>query len=243
MTYTGSKLSEDIKLRDIELLESGFTYAEISDMTGVKHSTIAERNRTLYKINVFEMFSRRIDKNGIPNRLNVSNRFGNWFSGFFDGEGCIVVWWRDCPYRYVAKNPKNVPAYRKKHMEYRLGVQIGLRDDDTHVIEYIHKNIGGLVSTHICTPAQKRAGINPTSTWRIQNIKDLAEIVIPLFDKYPLISKKSLEYAHFKVLVHACYVATLGGGTGRGWRDNLDKTDFINRCAIIKDIKSGGGRY
>ena len=240
MSYTGSKLSDDVRNRDIELLNAGFTYKEISDMINIKHGTIAERNRKIYKINVFEKFHERIDENGIQNRLDVDDRFGNWFSGFFDGEGCIVAWWRDRPYRYIAKNPRNG---KPRHMEYRLGIQIGLRDDDTHVIEHIHKNIGGLVGKHLCTPSQKARGINPVSTWKIQNIKDLAEIVIPLFDKYPLISKKSTEYRHFKTLVHDCYIATLGGGTGRGWRDNIDKNSFIDRCAIIKNIKAGNGRY
>jgi len=37
--------------------------------------------------------------------------------------------------------------------------------------------------------------------WRVRSLRNLIELIIPFFDKYPLKSKKSLEFIRFRKVV------------------------------------------
>ena len=37
--------------------------------------------------------------------------------------------------------------------------------------------------------------------WRVRSLKNLTEVIIPFFDKYPLKSKKALEFLRFRKVV------------------------------------------
>ena len=89
-----SQIDPAVAQREVELLQRGFSYKEIAALTGVRAKTVSERNRLVYKIDIWEAFRRRIEREGIPNRLAVSDAFGYWFAGFFDGEGSIIAFTR-----------------------------------------------------------------------------------------------------------------------------------------------------
>ncbi|MCG6136241.1 MAG: LAGLIDADG family homing endonuclease [Nostoc sp. LLA-1] len=110
-----------------------------------------------------------------PNRLHIDDKFGSWFSGFFDGEGSFIV--NKCP------NGLGSPRIR-----------IGQRSDDQQVLDFIKNKlcIGNVTGPY---PTQKG---KPVSFYQVTNNKHLAEIIIPLFEAYPLHSKKSQEYLIWK---------------------------------------------
>lgn len=222
MSYNGNSLIDtQMASREIELLKSGISYHAIAKMTNTRVGSLKERNRLVYKIDIYEAFRQRIKREGVPNRLSITDDFGYYFTGFFDGEGCIVV------YHRRRKRPKSYP-------EFRLGIQITIRDDDKQVLKYITDNIGG----KLFHQRLQRGSTNPSIKWSIENIKDLVEIVLPLFDKYPLHSKKSREYQIWRPLVIQRYIATLGGETQRGGPVGAKfEIDFIAAIAAIKNIR------
>jgi hypothetical protein len=224
MTYINATLLGGKFDQERELLHSGMSYQAIASLTGERVGTLKERNRLVYKIDIYEAFRQHVEREGIPNRLSVSNDFGNYFAGFFDGEGCIVAF-----HRRRTDRPKSYP-------EFRLSLQIAIRDDDLQVLEYIRDNLGGRIHRQ---KARKYTQTNPSARWNLESIKDLAEVVIPLLEKYPLRSKKGREYEIWKPLVIQRYIATLGGETARGGStsDEFEK-DFVLAVSGISAIRN-----
>lgn len=224
MAYTRSSsniLLSDLAQQEIGLLNQGFRYDEIAALNGQRSKTIQERNRCLYKINMYDVFKMRVLREGIPNRLKVGDDFGYYFAGLFDGEGCFVLW-----YRRRERPPHT-------YDEFRLAVQIQLRSDDAKVLQYAQENIGGSVLNIV----RKEGKLNPATAWRIEKISDLTEIIIPLFDKYPLHSKKAAEYQHWRKLVIERYYGTLGGTT-TGFLPDTYREQFFNAMDAIKGIRT-----
>jgi hypothetical protein len=219
--YTnGCQVDPSIFALEAELLRAGLSYTEIAARTGQRIKTISERNRIIHKINIWEAFRRRIKREGVPNRLKILDSFGFWFAGFFDGEGSIVVYTRN-----------RMPDLR--YAEYRLAVRIMIRDDDAHVITSIKDNLQvGHVSR------QRRNGtINPAIAWTCERIQDLAEVIIPLFDRYPLQTKKAQEYALWRPLVMQRYITTLGGYSNRSGIPNNERAAFHKALEDIQRIR------
>jgi hypothetical protein len=103
-----------------------------------------------------------------------------YFVGLFDGEGCFITHYRK----------------RGKMHDYALLLRIVLRDDDEEVLTSLKEQLGG----RICYTRHKPP-TNRSVSWWIQNIKELAENIVPVFDAYPLRSKKRFEYSIWRELV------------------------------------------
>jgi len=221
----GSKIPKEIVKKEIALLKAGFTYGEVAKKLRVKSKTVAERNRLIYKIDIWKAFEERIKREGIPVRLNVSDSFGYLFSGFCDGEATFVAFYRMRKVR------------GKEYPENRLGIQITLRQDDVETLKMIKKelNCGFLLENQL--PPSRKGG-HPYAIWGCRRIKDLAEIIVPLFDRYPLRSKKRLEYQYWKQLVQRWYIITLGGLTTRNPISESDLAMFRDYSDRIKALRS-----
>ena len=172
------------------LLELGLTVADVAERVGASARRVGERNRHLYQIDLSAAFQRRIDREGLPTRLSVETSFGYWFAGLFDGEGHFVMRMRRRP-----------TARGSMTCELELGLNVYLRDDDSQVLERVQAQLGGVFSV----------GANNVARWRFRGLRNLAEIAVPLFLTYPLLSKKAEEFEVFRRLVIQRYVATLGG--------------------------------
>jgi hypothetical protein len=124
----------------------------------------------------------------IPSRLNVSDEFGYWFSGFFDGEGSFT-------FKHVHQGIVN-PGPK---------IQLTVRQDDRGVIEYIHSQLccGRIHFNEYKSEAYKTH--QPWVAFRVNRIDDLAEVIVPLFERYPLHSKKAMEFTLFGSLVRSRY--------------------------------------
>src|SRR5262245_50381662 len=137
MSYVGnSQLKATAYAKERKMLLAGRSYFEIAQTTGERQMTISERNRLIHKINIWDAFVSRCEREGVPSRMPSDASFCAWFTGFFDGEGCIVAFTRPCTAR---------PEYR----EFRLQVRIQIRHDDASTIRTIHNGLGcGFVSNH-----------------------------------------------------------------------------------------------
>ena len=101
-----------------------------------------------------------------------------WFSGFVDGEG----------YFQISKSPN-----------CGLALTVTLREDDKEIIDEIHNNLLG----HIYYLSYKRDRVKGKSScnqwaWKIRKISHIINIIIPIFELYPLRTKKRISYDIWK---------------------------------------------
>lgn len=102
-------------------------------------------------------------------RLNAQHRpFDEWFIGLVEGDGCFSL-------------DKNIDTWRP-------GFKIALQKSDIRTLIYIQKNLrcGKLTwADHKKTMIQ----------YRIRALDQLFKYVFPIFDKYPMVTNKSQDYA------------------------------------------------
>ena len=103
----------------------------------------------------------------------------NWIAGFIDGEGCFHVG--------ISEHPE----LRFKHQILpELTVVQHLRD-----VDLLYR----IRSTMNCGVVRKNHG--DRYSWRVRNLKNLSEVIVPFFEKYKLRSKKSVEFNKFAKVV------------------------------------------
>ena len=121
------------------------------------------------------------EKKMTPQRPNVGSPSinqkldSNWIAGFVDGEGCFHIG--------ISRQP-----------ELRFGYQIL---PELTVVQ--HKQDIGLLhrirSTMGCGVVRKNHG--DRYCWRVRNLKNLAEVIVPFFERHRLRSKKRIEFQKF----------------------------------------------
>jgi hypothetical protein len=103
----------------------------------------------------------------------------DWITGFIDGEGCFHIG-------------------ISKHDELRFGHQIL---PELTVVQ--HKRDINLLyqlrSAMRCGVVRRNHG--DRYCWRVRDLKNLAEIILPFFEKHPLKSKKGVEFRKFAKVV------------------------------------------
>jgi len=126
---------------------------------------------------------------GIYNRKPLEYKKA-WLSGFIDGEGSLG-------------------AYCSKNGQIGVFITVNLRADDIGILKLISSlfNNEGYLTEHSSEYVSKYDGVNrkPTAVWRIANISVLYEKVIPIFEEYPLLSKKRKHYEIWKKIIKLLY--------------------------------------
>jgi len=130
--------------------------------------------------------------------MNTKNINEMCFASFFMGEGMIRI-----SKDYRKSGNRKSPNYGKeKVVWYRQVARITLRSDDSKIIDWVLKNIGG----H-CFYREKRNNIynkqkgtytfsNPTIIWQAEDIETCKRISKMLIDN-PLPAKKKKEAKYF----------------------------------------------
>ena len=112
----------------------------------------------------------QITSGTIENNAHIN--FFEWLVGVTDGDGTF----------YFAKTKKGVWTFTFK---------IGQSNYNLRLLYYIKSNLGvGSVSV----PNSK----DNTAEFRIRNIQHLIQYILPIFDKYPLLTSKHFNYSLFK---------------------------------------------
>lgn len=109
--------------------------------------------------------------------------FSSWLSGFVDGEGCFAV---------RAMNDR-------KTIRFIASFGVNLRRDDVEVLRLI-RSFFGCGNIHNGNIAAGRSG-NPFARYQVTKIKELNDVIVPHFDKYPLLAKKKNDFNTFKLAV------------------------------------------
>ncbi len=147
-----------------------------------------------------------------PQRPDVGNQGRSlrltpeWIVGFIDGEGCFHVG-------------------ISRHDDLRCGFQIL---PELTVVQ--HKRdidlLYELRSAMNCGVVRRNHG--ERFCWRVRNLKNLYEVIIPFFDKYPLRSKKAIEFLKFRKVV---MLMQKGDHlTEQGFRQITKIASEMNRC-------------
>lgn len=109
----------------------------------------------------------------------------NYICGFVDGEGCFSI---------------SISKHRtlKRKVEVRALFEIELRADDVKILKDIQEmlNCGNIYILNY-----SRYGWRPHVKYKVSNIKDLSDKIIPFFDRYPLKAKKRNIYKIFRQIV------------------------------------------
>jgi hypothetical protein len=124
---------------------------------------------------VYELFNRN------PAPLN-KKEFGEWLSGFIDGEGCFSI--------YFDKN------------YIKVSFTINLHVDDSTILYKIkdYFKVGSVYTTEVKTPT-KSGILRVYTTFQISSRNQLMVSVIPLREVYKLKTKKYLDFEDFKTIV------------------------------------------
>lgn len=114
--------------------------------------------------------------------------FGHWLSGFTDGEGCFALGW-------AVGNRLSRPV----PMAY---FSLALRMDDWAILALIQRfwGCGGLIRS-MRTRDEKQ---HPAGILRVQRVEDVAGILVPHFDRYPLRAKKARDFVTWREGVALC---------------------------------------
>ena len=133
--------------------------------------------------------------------------FLQWFVGFSDAESSFII------------NTKN-------EREVYFTFQITLHIDDVGVLYIIRDKLGiGVVSIR-----------GNTSSYRISSFEVIIKILLPIFDEFPLLTHKQLDYKDWK---RAIILKKLGQENGRSLHTNV----FLKILDIKNNINKSRTNY
>jgi hypothetical protein len=145
---------------------------------------------------------------GVPNRAQKLDP--NWISGFIDGEGCFHIG-------------------ISKHPELRFGHQIlpeltvVQHKRDIDLLHRIRSQMNcGVVR---CNHADRYC-------WRVRDMKNLAEIIVPFFERYKLMSKKRIEFLKFAKVIRMMLAKK--HLSREGFEKICEIASTMNRCEMSK---------
>ena len=127
--------------------------------------------------------------------------FCNWFVGYTDGDGCFSI------YTNVLSN--------KINLTYKLSQ----KTDNIQVLYYIKRKLG------IGVVRKDKLGM---AHFLVRDLKAIINIIIPLFDSYPLQTSKRIDFLKFK----ECSLV---------WRD--DSLTQSQKILSINNIKDNNKKY
>jgi hypothetical protein len=115
--------------------------------------------------------------------------FGPYLSGFSDGEGCFLLRFKQ--------------DHEGRRVTCNASFDIKLRSDDCGVLSLIQSfwQCGYLYKYREDKRAGQEINGNPFSHFCVAKIHDLATVVVPHFERFPLLAKKSRDFAIWKEAV------------------------------------------
>lgn len=109
----------------------------------------------------------------VSQRLNAGDLQFAWLVGLIEGDGWFSI------------------SKKGKYLMYEFGIELGIRDVQ---LIYKIKNILGVGQVFF----RDTEGRSKTVLLRVRNKSQLKDVILPIFDKYPLISNKQFDYLRFK---------------------------------------------
>jgi NADH:ubiquinone oxidoreductase subunit K len=194
------------------------------------------KNNKRYKNNIYLPYifnSVSYNTLGVRNYSSNSYSLDPWFiTGLLDAEGSFVI--------TILNNSRY-----KTGWTVQARMQIKMHERDRLLILSIQKFFGGIGYV-------SKFNNSSTVEFRVSTLKDIVNVVIPHFDKYPLITKKYYDYMLFKQVVlfmlnkvHNTleglqkivnYKASLNLGLSKELKEAFPLTIPIKRSEIEKNV-------
>lgn len=146
--------------------------------------------------------------------LDIDPLWCAWFSGFVDGEGCFSARFKR------GEGKKGISA----------SLKISLRNDDAPLILKIQEILkcGSIKLESNKLKREKGYKAQDGIIWTCERCSECRHILIPLFDKYPLRSKKARDYNIWRELVMLL---------SEDRHLHQDREHILELCQQLKDIK------
>lgn len=151
-------------------------------------------------INVYKVLKRKLSINHLENKLDP-----NWVTGFVDAEGCFSV---------VIEISE---IFKRK---IRISFEINLHEKDKDILYKIQSFFG--VGAVYIRSTRKLA------VYRVTNVNYIKDIIIPHFTKYPLISKKRIDFLLWSKVVEIILN-----------KDHLTEKGFLKTLSYYASINKG----
>lgn len=110
----------------------------------------------------------------------------DYIVGLTDGEGCFYI---------GIRFPKGL--YKTVRVEPHFYIK--LREDDLFLLQEVQKT---LKCGAVYFQKEKRANHSACYRYEVNTLKNLKEVIIPFFDKYPLLGRKFKSFLIFKEIVN-----------------------------------------
>lgn len=120
----------------------------------------------------------KVNSNSVPQRLNVEDSFFPYFVGLIEGYGLFTI------------------SKSGKYFQFEIGLELSIRDLD--LINYIKSKLG--VGTIFIRKSNNRPEM---VIFRVRNKQDLKGVLMPIFNKYPLLTIKHYDFIRFKECLFA----------------------------------------
>lgn len=103
-----------------------------------------------------------------------------YLDGLVDGEGCFSI---------------SFNRHKNNRIEVRLIFEIELREDDKEILTRVQKTLG-CGNIYYLNYARYRKW-KPHFKYKVSNLKDITQKIIPFFNRYPLQAKKKKSFKLF----------------------------------------------
>lgn len=123
------------------------------------------------------------------NALADREAFGHWLSGFTDGEGNF----------HLTRPRKKIKTMASN--TFQAVYRIGLRADDAQIVHLIREYFGCGNIYYSERPCHGMPNARRQIKFHVANVRDLVDIVIPHFDRFPLRAKKARDFTIWREAV------------------------------------------
>ena len=103
-----------------------------------------------------------------------------YLDGLVDGEGCFSITFN---------------RHKNNRIEVRLIFEIELREDDKEILERVKETLECGNLYHLDYKRYRKW--KPHFKYKVSNLRDIVQKVIPFFNKYPLQAKKKESFERF----------------------------------------------
>lgn len=154
--------------------------------------------------------------------MEETANFPSWLSGFTDGEGCFLVSF-------------NENSSLNLKLEVRPSFSIGQGKHRTSYKSQIH--ILERIQSYLKCGFLRKYKRDGSMKYEVRNLSNLCDIIIPHFEKYPLLTQKEEDFKKFKEI---CFMMRSNHHRNReGLKRIIDLACEMNPSGIRKITKEG----
>lgn len=154
---------------------------------------------------------------------------GHWLAGFTAGEGMFEF--------LIRKTGRG-------RYKFRPRFAISLRNDDAPILFEIAETLGcGHVYTEQDKGGKSAPKRNPMASYLCDDIMSLHNIIVPIFERYPLRAKKAREFTIWKEAIALMFRITRRRkiNTRWGWFSRYtkeEKAQLRHYAQLLKDVRA-----